>query len=230
MKMEMTEKDKKLLVMLAVFIIVVCIGYWGVYPIIKDIRTINESMLEQEDIRSINELKLSQVALMEADNANLESDITNARSAFFPMMTSAEIDRYFTDMVLSYGLYSYDLNIKMPTEETDLKPYQYSEKATVQDEEASEGTTSAASDELIFDDDVMTGIYTANISMRLGGDEKKLNQLVDDLSGSEKKLRVSRYSWSEERSMAYDSEEEGEYSIQIESVLTIELEIYMYEE
>lgn len=216
--------------MLAVFIIVVCIGYWGVYPIIKDIRNINESMLEQEDIRSINELKLSQVALMEADNANLEGEIINARSVFFPMMTSAEIDRYFTDMVLSYGLYSYDLNINMPTEETDLSPYQYSEKATVQDEEASEGTTEAASDELIFDDDVMTGIYTANISMRLGGDETKLNQLIDDLSGSEKKLRVSRYSWSEERSMAYDSEEEGEYSIQMESVLTIELEIYMYEE
>ena len=31
MKLEMTQKDKNLLIMLSIFVIVVCIGYWGIY-------------------------------------------------------------------------------------------------------------------------------------------------------------------------------------------------------
>ena len=30
MKLEMTQKDKNLLIMLSIFVIVVCIGYWGI--------------------------------------------------------------------------------------------------------------------------------------------------------------------------------------------------------
>ena len=35
MKLEMTQKDKNLLIMLSIFVIVVCIGYWGIYPVVK---------------------------------------------------------------------------------------------------------------------------------------------------------------------------------------------------
>lgn len=239
MKMEMTDRDKKLLIMLAVFVIVVCIGYWGIYPIIKDISSINEKMQEQEDIRSMNELKLSQVALLDADNSTLEKSIVDARSAFFPVMTSAEIDRYFTDLVLSYNLHSYDLDIQMPTEETELQPYQYSEKAFNQALEDASGADTAAtgttseSGEPLFDEEVMTGIYTVNVSLRLGGSEQDLSRLIDDLSGSDKKMRVCQYAWSEERSVNYAAatvDADGEYTIQTEKVLTLKLEIYMCEE
>ena len=80
-----------------------------------------------------------------------------------------------------------------------------------------------------FDDEVTTGIYNATVTLRLGGKESDLLQLIEDLSNSDKKIRVCNYSWSEERSIT-NLTEEGEYDIKTERVLTLTLEIYMYEE
>ena len=67
------------------------------------------------------------------------------------------------------------------------------------------------------------------MTLRLGGKESDLLQLIEDLSNSDKKIRVCNYSWSEERSIT-NLTEEGEYDIKTERVLTLTLEIYMYEE
>lgn len=80
-----------------------------------------------------------------------------------------------------------------------------------------------------FDDEVTTGIYNATVTLRLGGKESDLLQLIEDLSNSDKKIRVCNYSWSEERSIT-NLTEEGEYDIKTERVLTLTLEIYMYKE
>ncbi len=248
MQLNMTERDKKLLVMLSIFVIVVCIGYWGIYPIIRDINDMNKEMTEQEDLQSANELKLSQVPMMEADNESWEADIQSAREQFFPMMTSAEIDEYFTDLVLGYDLAAYDLTISMPDEETDLEPYPYSERAALLEQQEAEQTVSTTTSESeesqldeveaaatpqttepVFEDAVMTGIFEANVSMRLGGDEADLQKLIEDLSNTDRKLRVCNYAWSEEKSMGEISED-GEYEIRVNRVLTLTLEIYMYQE
>ena len=50
MKFEMTERDKKLLIFLSVFLIVVCIGYWGLYPIVKDIKKTDKKIQTEKDI------------------------------------------------------------------------------------------------------------------------------------------------------------------------------------
>ena len=80
-----------------------------------------------------------------------------------------------------------------------------------------------------FDDEVTTGIYNATVTLRLGGNESDLLRLIEDLSNSDKKIRVCNYSWSEERSIS-NLTEDGEYNVNIDRVLSITLEIYMYEE
>ena len=45
MKFEITERDKKLLVMLSIFVIVVCIGYWGIYPVMKEKKKLGKEIL-----------------------------------------------------------------------------------------------------------------------------------------------------------------------------------------
>lgn len=248
MQLNMTQRDKKLLVMLSIFVIVVCIGYWGIYPVIKDIADINKDMQKQQDLQSVNELKLAQVPMMEADNESWEAEIQTAREQFFPTMSSAEIDDYFTNLVLDYDLAAYDLTITMPDGETDLVPYPYSERAMLLEQQAQAeqtGVTSETSekDEIeqvesaaalpetqpVFMDAVMTGISEAGITMRLGGDEADLLRLIEDLSKTDKKLRICSYAWSEERSMG-NITEDGEYEIQVNRVLTLTIEIYMYQE
>ena len=48
MKLEMTQKDKNLLIMLSIFVIVVCIGYWGIYPVVKGIVNTNKEIATQK--------------------------------------------------------------------------------------------------------------------------------------------------------------------------------------
>ena len=51
MKLEMTQKDKNLLIMLSIFVIVVCIGYWGIYPVVKGIVNTNKEIATQKERR-----------------------------------------------------------------------------------------------------------------------------------------------------------------------------------
>lgn len=254
MKLEMTQKDKNLLIMLSIFVIVVCIGYWGIFPVVKGIVKTNKEIETQKETQEKNELKLIQVPMLEIDNEQLSDQIQGVRESFFPMMESAEIDKYFTELVLGYNLYSYDLSIQMPQEETALDPYVYSKRAAelaAQEEtettetpqgakaeraeiEASEESGGMSTDNMsdlipMPDEEVTTGIYNATITLRLGGKESDLLRLIEDLSNSDKKIRVCNYSWSEERSIT-NLTEEGEYDLKTERVLTLTLEVYMYEE
>ena len=77
-------------------------------------------------------------------------------------------------------------------------------------------------------DDVV-GIKSAEVSMRLGGEEKDLQKLINDLSNSKNSLRVVSFNWSDDRSVTY-GEEEGDYEIVMTRILNIKLEIYMCEE
>lgn len=68
-------KDKNLLIMLSIFVIVVCIGYWGIYPVVKGIVNTNKEIATQKETQEENELKLTQVPMMEADNERFSNEI-----------------------------------------------------------------------------------------------------------------------------------------------------------
>lgn len=234
MKMQMTEKDKKLLIFLSIFVIVVCIGYWGIYPVIKDISNLQEDIEDQEDLKSENEFKRSELPGLQADNAEMEAQILTARKQFFPMMETDEIDDYITGIALEHGLFAYNLSISIDHDESTLAPYQFSEKA-LKPQENPEGDMileSDMSDLPLSGEEAMpvtTGIHVANISLRLDGEKEELLRLIDELSVSEYKLRLRKYSWGEERSVEYGENME-DFEVIIKSVLNLDIEIYMCEE
>ncbi|MDO5155039.1 MAG: hypothetical protein Q4D51_03645 [Eubacteriales bacterium] len=247
MKYEMSERDKKLLIMLSVFVIVVGIGYWGIFPQIKSIREMDEQLKKEKQIQQKTELKLAELPMLLADVEDMEQSILDARKNYYQMMTSNEVDRYFTNMVLDYGLYSYDLDIGMPHETTKLEPYQFSAKALgmveepeeveVEEKSALEKVDEAAGIEaddeedaeaLFEEEEVDNGIYAVHVSMRLGGEMDRLKKLVDDLSNTDDKLRVCSYSYSQITDSRQN--ENGEMEIVGKNILQLTLEIYMCEE
>lgn len=84
MKLEMTQKDKNLLIMLSIFVIVVCIGYWGIYPVVKGIVNTNKEIATQKKTQEENELKLTQVPMMEADNERFSNEIQGSTRIILP--------------------------------------------------------------------------------------------------------------------------------------------------
>jgi hypothetical protein len=200
-------------------VVVVGFCYWGIRPIVTKINGLNEQIEDEKDVQALNELKISELPLLRADNEKLEGQIEDARTYYYDMMTSDEVDKYFTNMVLSYNLNSYDLTIQMPTECSALKPYQYSEKMALQQQ--NEETEEDAEEE----EDLDNGIYTATVEMRLGGDISELTRLLDSLFESDRRLRVSNYYYTTQQ--AIQTEENGSYAVLENSVLNLTVEIYM---
>lgn len=248
LEMQMTARDKKLLFFLGIFVIVVCFGWWGVKPAIKSISETNKLIEQAQEAKMIIDMKIAELPLIEADNKKLEEDILKAREEFYPMMTSSEIDKMFTGMVLDYNLYAYDLDINLSDEVTNLGAYQYSQK--YQDdinkrfEEQSAVNTETYEDESdeynIYSeytqevettayDNSATGIYTAKVGLRVGGTKEDLQKLINDLSSTDKKLRLCTYSWDTVRGTTY-SESLGDYEVNTKDILYLTLEFYMCEE
>lgn len=255
MEMKMTEKDKKLLVFLGIFVVVVCFSYWGIRPAIKSIISTNEDIQDAQDTKDMYDMKLVELPMLQFENEDMEEEIVNVRETYFSMMTSDEIDKYFTNMALSYSLYAYDLGIVMPEETSDLTPYQYSDKAlygSSTTEEADSSSSSSSSEdlldedsdsddadsddtdsddtELVWDDEVVvdTGIYAAKVTLKLGGDMDKLAKFVDDLSNTDQKIRVCNYSYSTTKTSTLN--EDGAYVVNTDNILDITVEIYMCQE
>lgn len=239
MQMQMTEKDKKLIVFLAIFVILVAGGYWGIYPIVSNIFSIQEQIEDEQALQDMNMIKMAQAPLLVADNEQVEAEMSTLKENFFPVMSSAQVDKYMTGLILDYQLYAYDLSISMPQEEATNEPYQFSEKAVLEEmeedtdipEDTSADTDSEddfMSEKPVFDEDVSTGIYQVGVTVRVGGDKANLQRMIDDLSLSEQKLHLIGYDWDEESSISFT--EDGTYDVNTECTLRMSMNLYMCEE
>lgn len=242
LEMQMTDRDKKLLIFLAIFVIVVGIGYWGLLPQIRAINEMDDDIITEEDRMFLDDMKVAELPFLIDENDELEVKIIDARSHFYPVMTSDGIDKMLTFMVLDYNLQAYDLSISMPNDEASLEAYQYSKKYILdQREEETEEEASLTSssknddedddeDEVIafsdYDIDPPTGIYAVKASMRLGGSEKDLQKLINDLSSTKETMHLIHYEWHRGENLHYDAEAE-EFYTEPSVELSIDLVIYM---
>ena len=152
-------------------------------------------------------------------------------------MSSAQVDKYMTGLILDYQLYAYDLSINMPEDEAENEPYQFSQKAltteTEEDLNTQEDTVADEEDDAtneipVFDEDVSTGIFEVGVTIRVGGDKANIQRMIDDLSLSEQKLHLLSYYWDEENSISFS--EDGTYEVSTDCIVTMSMNLYMCEE
>ena len=126
------------------------------------------------------------------------------------MMKSEEIDKMITDLLLDYGVFSRDLDIQVGTDEVELKPYG---KDVTEDKE-----------------EISTGIYAASVSVTATGKRNTLQQVIDTLARDYPSIRITAYNWSSELQTVNSDNTTGELKLDKTSVLTLNLEVYMYDE
>lgn len=239
MQMQMTEKDKKLIVFLAIFVILVAGGYWGIYPVVSNIFSVQEQIEDEKALQDMNMVKMAQTPLLVADNEQVETEMAALKESFFPVMSSAQVDKYMTGLILDYQLYAYDLSISMPQEEAANEPYQFSEKAVLEEmEEHTDSQEDSAvdteedddfmSETPVFEEDVASGIYKVGVTVRVGGDKANIQRMIDDMSLSKQKLHLLSYNWDEESSISFA--EDGTYDVNTNCTLTMSMNLYMCEE
>ena len=239
MKVELTQRDKKLLTFLGVFVIVVLVGYYGILPQIKAANEYKDEIEEEELLQEVYQKKIMQLPLVEKNNSDLEGLIEGAKDNYYHMMDSDAIDNLITNKVIDeYKLMSYDLIIS-EKQLAKLDPYIYSNKALTGESNAKRRALMVAAPivgedgielfgEVAQADSETVGIYMVAVSMRLGGDKKNITKLLDDLAYSSKKLRLVSYSLdTEETSIPH---EDGTIETFSTDMLNLSVELYMCEE
>ena len=241
MQVQMTERDKRLVVILSIIVIVVGFGWWGIRPAIKNNTAMSKELEEQEELMQVNETKLAKLFMYESEAESYNEQIALEKVNYFPMMSSSEIDRLFTNMILDRGLSAYDLSIRSSNTPVPVEPYQYSVLAGIVAEEAERIKNESESSidgvdpfEYASSPAYNSEIYGVDVTLRLAGEMDNLKGLIEDISKSEKLLLVRNCVWSEQVSrvnefVAGEDGEEGEYvpTMKTTTVLNVNLTLYM---
>lgn len=122
----LTERDKKLLNMLVIIVIIFIFGWCLIRPLYKKTVEDQEKIVMASSIRAANETKV--IGLSSAKNLTdkLAQDLSDSTSAYYDYMDSSEIDKLVTSYILRKGLRARDLTITMPDGYVSEVPYLYS--------------------------------------------------------------------------------------------------------
>ena len=238
MKLEMkfTERDKKLIVFLALFLLIVGVGYFVVRPLytrVEELKTQAEDLQWQVEQTKSYLARLPQLRKM---NEELQNDKQQELQIFYPHMESQELDKMITGLTLQASLGAKSLTIAIPDEPYAITPYflsvpqpdeeeQLSESEQAYEDEKADNTQ--PEDAQAEDDGTEQVLYAALLSVDATGSHEQLQKYIDLLSDDEKypAIQVDSYTWDNENRV--DTDELGALRMQPGEVLHIELSIYM---
>ncbi|NCB92550.1 MAG: hypothetical protein EOM40_08250 [Clostridia bacterium] len=217
MSTKITERDKKLLMLLATVLVVV--GF-AVLVIMPGLDRIEELGMQEMDYQTQkDELDLQVASLVQAQTANkeLKESMETTVNAFYPYSTSQQMDRILTNTVLECGLSAVNLSINMPTESLRIIPYQGS---MLWQSMAAEITQE---DGTVNPDDFpqAANMYAVSANLTAAGEKPKVENLIDQWNKENVPIRVVDYTLSQQQ---INGENSGNY------VVNISLEIYLYQD
>lgn len=210
LELKITQHDKKLLYFLAIFVIVVGFGFLVIRPLVVANLEVSKKLGVAQEKKSNLEQKVGLSTSSKKVYNTLSKDLEKSVSNFYPMMKSEEIDKMITDLLLDYGVFSRDLDIQVGTDEVELKPY------------GKDGTEDK--------EEISTGIYAAGVSVTATGKRNTLQKIIDTLARDYPSIRITAYNWSSELQTVNSDNTTGELKLDKTSVLTLNLEVYMYDE
>ena len=127
-----SDKDFKLLLFMFLIVVVVGIGYWGIFPQIKAFNNMEDEIDEAEAEAELNEMKLMNLGFVSAMAEDYEEKIVERKNEFHPIMKSSQVDRMVTSMALEHNLEVFDLRFTMPKNPTERMAYKNSELYSTQ--------------------------------------------------------------------------------------------------
>lgn len=229
--MKLTERDKKLLLMLAYFVIIVGFGAFVFRPLIGYYSTLGDNIALLEAQKEEMDTQLAEARGLEQRRAELADLFRVSTQDLYPMLGSEEVDKEITGIVLSCGMQAMSLNIAMPEESAGLQMYPYAETeqaivlpgdeaaadpATVPEIGYPEQQTDTAEDEAAG----QSYIYAPVVKLTAAGSSAQADELIDRLTGDYPAIRLRSYSRQLQSADYMEGSAEQE-------LLTLELELYM---
>lgn len=170
MTLKLTERDKKILVFLAAFVIVIPVFVWGILPLADKVMETKASLdaVKADVFEMQSKIQLYDTSV--AENTSLKEEKQSIGASYYPTMQSQEVDRLITGIILNNGLTSTGLEISSIESEKNIAPYYTS-------------GLKAGNAEL----------YTYTVSLRAQGSKESVVSLIDDITNNYQGIHVDYF-------------------------------------
>lgn len=226
--MKLTERDKKLLLILAYTVIIVGFGAFVFRPLLNYYMDMGDRMVLLTEQKEETENRLEEGRGLEQRRNELSELFRISAQDIYPMLGSEEVDREITGIVLSCGMQALNLNITMPEEGVQAVVYPYAqgqEQAVLPEKEADVSGVFGESDSTGQEQtenaaDVQGHIYVPVVALTASGSSAQVENLIDKLMLDYPGIRVRSYA-RQQQTESLEGENAGR------EVLSLELELYM---
>lgn len=197
MNMTITESDKRLLSFLAAVLLLLLL----VFLVLRPLADKNSDLKRQITAAKDQEVVMDLGAALAEDAGTVEEEtgeqLEETLKRYYQNLQSQDAEKMVTTLLLNHRMQIKNLTVTMPDTKSDLKWYQYSEKAAAEiaGEEKIEG---------------QTGIYAVRVLGGAEGSRADMLALLTDISENYPAISIAAVEWVENTGS-----------------LTLTLEIYM---
>lgn len=197
MNMTITESDKRLLSFLAAVLLLLLL----VFLVLRPLADKNSDLKRQITAAKDQEVVMDLGAALAEDAEKVEEEtgeqLEETLKRYYQNLQSQDAEKMVTTLLLNHRMQIKNLTVTMPDTKSDLKWYQYSEKAA----------TEIAGEEKI---EGQTGIYAVRVLGGAEGSRADMLALLTDISENYPAISIAAVEWVENTGS-----------------LTLTLEIYM---
>lgn len=197
MNMTITESDKRLLSFLVAVLLLLLLAFLVLRPLADK----NSDLKRQITAAKDQEVVMDLGAALAEDAGKAEEEtgeqLEETLKRYYQNLQSQDAEKMVTTLLLNHRMQIKNLTVTMPDTKSDLKWYQYSEKAA----------TEIAGEEKIED---QTGIYAVRVLGGAEGSRADMLALLTDISENYPAISIAAVEWVENTGS-----------------LTLTLEIYM---
>jgi hypothetical protein len=176
-----TERDKKLLCLLGIFILVIAFVMFLIKPTLEAGTDLHAQIAQEQMKKNQTEQKIAKIPEYQTALSDLQSEFTEKAKSYSGVVENYDVDRMLTDLALSHGFSRedlYALNMTFPSGYATMNDYQ---------------TESGQA---------LTGIFAVSVDFQVHGAREKIQSFLDFLINEEPSVRVSGFQWSEDPAAA----------------------------
>ncbi len=188
MTMQITERDKKILIFGGIFVGLVVLIVLVLMPLVSSGSLLQEQIETQELQKQEKQMKVDGYPVLINREKAVQKQYDAQKQLYYSVMSSADIDQLMTGIVLGMGAQVENLHITMP----DMEEYAALNAYT--DIFLENGEANTQSEAGNFD-----GAYSAQVVLNITGTREQLQKTLDFCISQHPKQQVTDFSWQENK-------------------------------